>query len=309
MNRGKIWRRTVLVICLVQWLSLCGCGQSAQSAAGTEGSTSLLQTYSIPKLRQARFHADRAEKTDAVSVDFSALKEGYVAIAVTCEKKLKFQVLCKENTYNYDLEHDGTPAVYPLNMGNGRYQFRVMENVSGDKYAQLWSESKEVTLADEFQPFLRPSQMVSYQENSHCVALARQLAEKCATDVEVVSAVYDYLVEQIRYDQEKADTVEQGYLPDPDRTLEEGKGICFDYAALAAAMLRSVGIPCKLVTGYVGADAFYHAWNTIYLEHQGWITVEIKVSVDDWNRIDTTFAAEGSNLDEDQLTYTTRYCY
>lgn len=313
MNRGKKWNTIILIIFAVQWLWLSGCGGQSLQSVGTEKSAGVTvsQAYSIPEMKQAEFHANQASKTGPVEADFSALAEGYVAMAVTCDKPLKFQVIHGADTYNYDLDHNGTPSIFPLNMGDGSYQFRVMENVSGNKYAQLWTETKDVTLEDEFQPFLRPNQVVHYQESSACVALAVQLAEGCETDVEVVSAIYDYLVNHIAYDQEKADTVKQGYLPKPDQTLQEEKGICFDYAALAAAMLRGVGIPCKLVTGYMGAEEVYHAWNTIYLKNQGWITVQIEASAEDWNRIDTTLAAGGTGLTEEQeqLIYTTRYLY
>ena len=36
----------------------------------------------------------------------------------------------------------------------------------------------------------------------------------------------------VTYDEDKAATVETGYLPDIDETLSTGKGICFDYAGL-----------------------------------------------------------------------------
>jgi transglutaminase/protease-like cytokinesis protein 3 len=105
-------------------------------------------------------------------------------------------------------------------------------------------------------------------------------------------------------------TVHEG-VPDPDATLAEGKGICFDYAALAAAMLRSQGIPCQLITGYVGEEDLYHAWNRFYVEEKGWITAEISASAGDWKRVDITFASQGVSDEEleDDGKYTTRYTY
>lgn len=118
------------------------------------------------------------------------------------------------------------------------------------------------------------------------------------------------MVKNIQYDTEKAATVQNGYLPSPDETLRTGKGICFDYASLAAAMLRSEGIPCKLITGYVGEET-YHAWNSFYLESEGWITVEIRAKADEWQRVDITFAAGGMPAGEIQndSEYTTRFTY
>ena len=89
----------------------------------------------------------------------------------------------------------------------------------------------------------------------------KELAASCTTDADIAAAVYDYMVKNIQYDTKKAASVQNGYLPSPDETLKTGKGICFDYASLAAAMLRSEGIPCKLITGYVGEET-YHAWNS-----------------------------------------------
>ena len=128
----------------------------------------------------------------------------------------------------------------------------------------------------------------------------------------MVRAVYDWLTRNIAYDTGKAaqlaDTT--GYVPDPDATLSAGSGICFDYASLAAAMFRSLGIPCQIVTGYVSPDNIYHAWNMIYIDGT-WVSAQITVNANQWTRIDTTFAAGGAGADYigDGSTYTDRYVY
>ena len=290
-------------------LTLGGCGQG--TPGGDQSGAAPQVAFSIPAFQDDQFHSDVAEDFGNVQADFSMLEEGVVGIEAESDTRLKLQIVCGEEKYNYDIPGDGSPTILPLNMGDGTYTFRLMESAGGDKYACTWSQDKQVTMTDEFQPFLRPSQLVNYQENSQCVKKAKELAADCTTDTQAVSAIYDYLVAHIRYDQEKADTVKSGYLPDPDETLETGKGICFDYASLAAAMLRSLGIPCKLITGYVGEDSLYHAWNSVYLQNKGWITVEIQASADQWQRIDITFAAggmpQGQISSDDQ--YTTRYTY
>ena len=90
-------------------------------------------------------------------------------------------------------------------------------------------------------------------------------------------------------------SVQSGYMPDPDETLKSGLGICFDYASLTAAMLRSQGIPTKVIFGYVSPNGVYHAWNMFYTEESGWVTVGFEVAGDDWNRIDLTFSANGAD--------------
>jgi len=77
-----------------------------------------------------------------------------------------------------------------------------------------------------------------------------------------------------------------------DDTLATGKGICFDYAALMSAMLRSQGIPTKLVVGYSG-DA-YHAWISVHLEEIGWVNDIIEFDGTGWSLMDPTLAAGNS---------------
>jgi transglutaminase-like putative cysteine protease len=82
-----------------------------------------------------------------------------------------------------------------------------------------------------------------------------------------------------------------------DDVLTRGKGICFDYAALMTGMLRSQGIPTKLVLGYAGE--VYHAWITVYSEETGWIANIITFDGHTWNLMDPTFTAtggQGSNV-------------
>lgn len=290
---------------LAVMMLLSGC-----RSRGSEKSDGTSPTYQVPEFQDSVFQEQSAEKSGGMQADLSQLEQGIVGVKATGNTRLKFQIVCGEEKYNYDLPTDGTAVFFPLNMGNGTYIFRLMEQVEGSKYTCSWSESREVTLKNEFAPFLRPNQMVSYGENSKCTQKARGLAAGCGTDSEAAAAIYDFLVEDIRYDQQKADTVQSGYLPAPDETLETGTGICFDYASLAAAMLRSLGIPCKLITGYVG-ESTYHAWNSFYLENEGWITAEIRVSANHWQRVDITFAAGG--MPAGQITgsteYTTRYTY
>ena len=75
------------------------------------------------------------------------------------------------------------------------------------------------------------------------------------------------------------------------RHLAEKKGICFDYASLMAAMLRSQGVPVKLVVGYTGE--IYHAWLNVWSEEDGWVDGLIYFDGKDWKLMDPTFASSG----------------
>ena len=251
--------------------------------------------YTAPEFRDAAFHEAAAMLGDRVKLDVSCLDQGYVAVSAVSDMRLKFQVVKDETTYNYDLPSDGTPGIFPLQGGNGSYRFRVMENVVDKKYSELYSFTCDVWMQDEFQPFLRPSTYINYTRDSACVRKAAELAAGCSDELGLVSAVYNFVCSAVTYDREKAATVKSGYLPVPDETMNSGKGICFDYAALAASMLRSQGIPTKMIFGYVAPQGLYHAWNMFYTPQSGWVTVSFEVRGENWTRMDLTFSANGAD--------------
>lgn len=295
----------VLILCmLLIMLSFTGCGdaqgvpgsqdQEDQSQEETQESESFVP-YAAPEFNDSSFNEEASYTDGQAYIDISSLSKGYVGASATSEKRLKFQVIKGEATYNYDLSSDGTPSIFPIQSGDGVYTFRVMENIEGTKYACMYSIDGEAVLEDEFQPFLRPSDYVNYNTESDCVIKAQELASEEGDALGVVSAIFNYICKKVKYDHPKAENIQSGYLPDPDETLKTGKGICIDYAALAAAMMRSQGIPVKMVFGYVSPNDIYHAWNMFYTEETGWVTVKYEVTGNTWNRMDVTFSANGAD--------------
>ena len=252
------------------------------------------EKYEVPEYAEASFREDQAITDGRVKFDLSAVEEGYVAVSAVSDKRLKFQVDTGD-IYYYDLKNDGTPSIFPLQSGNGHYVFRVCENIVESSYAYIAEASADVTMIDEFQPYLRTNDYVPYEKDSECVKLASQFASESYSALDVVDQVFRYVCQNVTYDKAKAENVQSGYVPDPDETLKTGKGICFDYASLTASMLRSQGIPTKLIFGYVSPNDVYHAWNMIYTKETGWIVAEFKVDQNDWNRIDLTFSANGAD--------------
>ncbi len=250
--------------------------------------------YQAPEFARANFDPDSAQGENGVLIDLSGVSMGYVAVSAESDARMKLRVQMDEQIYDYDLPSDGTPTVYPLQCGDGTYIFRALTNTVGTKYAEAYSAEAQVQLKDEFQPFLRPSLYSDYDEDSKCVEVAAELAAQQPDALGVVDAVFKYICGHVTYDKEKALSVKKGYLPVPDETLSTGKGICMDYASLAAAMLRSQGIPTKIVFGYVQPDDLYHAWNMFYTEESGWVTVGYEVESNSWSRLDLTFSANGA---------------
>lgn len=250
---------------------------------------------------------------DLVSLDASNTSEGYICVnySGTCSK-VKLQITGPNDvTYTYNLTGNGYET-FPLTCGDGSYSVGVFENISGNTYSTTFYQDLSVALTSEFSPFLYPSQYVNFTPESETVAKAQELAGSADTDLDVVSNVYNYVISSVTYDYDKASNIASGYVSSVDETLRTGTGICLDYAALMASMLRSQGIPTHLEVGY--AQDAYHAWISTYVDEIGWINGIIEFDGNSWSLMDPTFAANSSESSlkkfiGDGSNYTVKYVY
>ena len=78
---------------------------------------------------------------------------------------------------------------------------------------------------------------------------------------DIYKTICEYVKTHFAYDFIKSVTVKAGVLPDIDGCWEKKMGICQDLSAMTIAMLRSQGVPARLMIGMLGANT-YHAWLT-----------------------------------------------
>ena len=95
-----------------------------------------------------------------------------------------------------------------------------------------------MTIQDEFGPYLYANQYVNFSADSKVISKAMELSASANDDLEVIENIYNYIITNFTYDYDKAASVQSGYLPDVDDVLASQTGICFDYAAVMASMLR-----------------------------------------------------------------------
>ena len=323
-----------LFVLILAFLLLCGCAVSpAEEATVTVQQTVPVEptlSHKAPPLPEVRplmeippepvsvvlqpeASGEAVAENEEAIIDYSNTEAGYVMARYTASTDSRLKVLLKgpTTTYAYNLPVDEW-TTFPLSDGNGHYQMGIYINVRDTKYAAVLFTEFDVELTDEFAPFLRPNQYVNYTDASNTVQLGAELTLGMDHPLEKVAAVYDHVIHNFSYDYEKAETVKSGYLPELDAVLEEGKGICFDYAALMTAMLRSQQVPCKLVVGYAGD--IYHSWISVWTEENGWIDGAIFFDGHQWKRMDPTFASSGEGDPEimDFIvngTYMAKYLY
>jgi len=314
-RRGRLCAAFVLACAL----SACGGGgeSSATSSASAAtqdnvGTTSGPAFSPTDEVDVPTFDEAGAVTENDGSIDLSSVNQGIVMAHALSPSRLKFVVSAGDMTYAYDLPGDDTPITVPVNMGNGTYTFSIMRNTGGNDYIETASATADVTLESEFCPFTQPNVFCNYTDSSDCVEFARQLVADAENEGDAVRAVCNYICDNVTYDLDKAGELSgtSGYVPNPDETFATNKGICFDYASLGAAMLRSVGIPTKIITGYVSPEDLYHAWIMVYIDGS-WSSAQFSVNPQSWSRVDLTFAADSGTvgLVGDGKTYTERYVY
>jgi hypothetical protein len=114
--------------------------------------------------------------------------------------------------------------------------------------------------------------------------LAHHVTQQAATLLGKTMAIQQHLLENYRYSLE-ADTATLSH-PLEEFLFTRKTGYCEHYATAMVVMLRSVGIPARLVTGFLATEwneygGYFtvrqrdaHAWVEVYFPHSGWITMD-----------------------------------
>lgn len=218
-----------------------------------------------------------ASHADTINIDSSSKDKGIVKVSVNVpgSTKIKMTVKKGDKQYVYDIVNDGSTDAFPLQLGNGDYQVTVLKNIGGTKYTPLKSENVSLSIDDPNTVYLQSIQNVEWNMSTQAVKKANALMEGYKAGNVKLEKVYEFVISNYKYDYDKAESVQTGYIPVVDDTYTSKKGICYDYSAMFAAMLRSNGIPTRLVKGYTVNVEGYHAWNEVYDEgSKSWIVID-----------------------------------
>ena len=224
-------------------------------------------------------------------IDTSTASEGYFTVsydAVRQTKKMKVGVTQGSDTVYYSYV-PGDSSAYVFTDGNGEYTITLYRNVHDTTYKAVTSTKVDVEMDDPMAPYLASTEEVTFSADD---AVGQKAAELCAgltCDGDRVAAIYRFMAASFTYDHILGGQAQRGklvnYVPDTNRVLATGTGICYDFSALFAAMCRSQSIPCAIAKGDLNGG--YHAWNMVYVDGN-------------WNAVDMTRAI--SNRDADAAT-------
>jgi len=104
----------------------------------------------------------------------------------------------------------------------------------------------------EFADYLKSTEQVQANE-PRIRQLAAELTKGVKTQYDAVQRIVSWVVDNVRY-------VTPPVRYDAIYSLESGKGNCQNYSHLSAALLRSVGIPARIVVGVTLNEPYNIAW-------------------------------------------------
>jgi len=190
-------------------------------------------------------------------------------------KRIKTRIQNSVDKYDYDLFGRERFEYFPLQLGEGEYKVSIFENVTGNRYRQVKTQSINAKIKDPLYVFRASVQTVRGDPDMDIIIKAAELTSDLKTDKEKFTAIYGFVIDTFSYDYDKIKNIDSTYVPDIEKIYNDKKGICYDYSAVFAAMLRSQNIPAKLVKGYSDLVNGYHAWNEVYISDENrWMVID-----------------------------------
>ncbi len=220
--------------------------------------------------RRVRAEEARVLSAEGVRIDLRGVPEG--VLTFEAEGAFLFRVEKDGEDYRYDAEPGAAPMTVPLQMGEGVYTVAAYARTESGQEKRL-EASFDAAFADPYAPFLSRSLYVNWREDGACARFASAACAGCGSETEKARAMYREAERRLTYDYALAER-ESGYrIADPEEVLSRGSGVCWDYAVLLCAMMRSAGIPAQLAVGHYEPSGTNHAWVRAYAGGV-WITAD-----------------------------------
>lgn len=285
-------------------------------------------------------------------LDWSTADDGYVTVTVNelAGSNTRIQVhVSWANDYNFSVSDRSEYLaqgewLIPLRNGSAEYVVRLSYASLACEHMRTEAEQAEMndyhrasSLVAKFNAEINNPEAVwtmstpraDFEKAPKTQAKAKELTKNCKSDTEKVTAIFNWITNNIKYDHALANSIQACEnaanstcsLDNPngrhttlapsdaldyydlDKILTNKSGVCVHYAVLTVGMLRSVGVPCRTVTGlgYGNGEWYGHAWVEISPNVTGLNKTALGAGTgtDGWTRLDPTYMANGSDPTND----------
>ena len=277
---------------------------------------------------------------DYAELDWSMADDGYIRARWTrrLTETVICYVTCDEGFNRWYLPFNEW-ATIPLTYGSTTYRVSVTPIFDKTQAGSLTEEEWEALDRDPLQALvtahmtgtdawhLLSSAFVDYEHAPETRAKALEITAGCKTDAEKITAVFEYVAGTIQYDFDLRDSnlaseaagenmaIVVGQRDfDLDHILASGKALCDQYAILTAGMLRSLGLPCKVVEGSIKTPDGWqgHAWIAVRPETGELDMASLGAGMEpdgEWVRLDPTNGLHVPAVTSDDAIYITKHYY
>lgn len=253
-------------------------------------------------------------------LDWSMASDGYVCVKINKLIGPNTRVYCWVDWYDTRIDQECTKSytlqegewTIPLPEGRPEYFVSLCEGIACCKHNMTEEEKTyfadpnlkdllevkfETTISDPDAKWKISTPAVNYAHAPLACEKALELTKNCKTDAEKITAIFNWVSKNIKYDNKEWDRIQKSAknkssatsisclvdekngthlkTPDPkengyrnqdqldlDLIMTKKTGVCAHMATLMAGMLRSVGVACKVVGGAVTINkkTINHAW-------------------------------------------------
>ncbi len=226
-------------------------------------------------------HADTEVFEDngngTVTINFEVEKDTTVLVLVYVPSENVKAGSNEADRYYYKLKEGSNSVQIPLTKGTGTYKIIVCKVLSTGKATPLKSYTVDLTEYGNKKVFGVNNFVVDYGVSDEFIKKAKTLTKGSKTENAKVKKIYEYIIKNYAYDYELLSEKQRTsyYNPNNKSTFERKLGICYDISSLFAAMLRSVGVEARVVTGHTPNVKEYHAWTQVWdSKKKKWYTID-----------------------------------
>ncbi len=146
-----------------------------------------------------------------------------------------------------------------------------------------WEELAAADCTDRFEEYLTPTPLTELSDE--LIGRAEQIRQESESPADAGRAICDLIRRQLRYEPGAT-----GVHTSAVEAWEDRRGVCQDFTHLASALLRSLGIPARYVSGYLHPDPTVEIGKAVVGQSHAWV----EWWDGDWTAFDPTNGAPPS---------------
>src|SRR3989338_3742803 len=183
---------------------------------------------------------------------------------------------------------EGNAMLFTWNNPKGKVSFGYDAKIKTGNHVAKIKEMIKFPILEvpkEVEQFTKPSEIID-SDDEDVIGYASELAEGEDDLYVVVNKIAEWTKHNIEYD---LSTLTAEVSQKASWVMDNRKGVCDELTSLFIAMLRSLGVPARFVSGiaYTNSELFDenwgpHGWAEVYFPGYGWVPFDVTYGEFGW---------------------------